>query len=78
MGEYELGPNFILNATREGDKLMTQAASQPKVEIFPEAETRFFLNVVDAQIDFVKDAQEKVTGLVLHQGGRDIPAKKIK
>ncbi len=78
VGEYELTPGFVLTITREGDKLMTQATGQGKVEVFPSAPTEFFLKVVDAQISFVKGAEGKVTGLVLHQGGRDMPAKKIR
>jgi hypothetical protein len=78
VGEYELAPGFVLTVTREGDKLMTQATGQGKVEVFPSSPTEFFLKVVDAQLSFVKDAAGKVTGLVLHQGGRDMPAKKIK
>lgn len=77
-GEYELAPGFVLTVTVEGDKLMTQATGQPKVEVFPSSPTEFFLKVVDAQITFVKDASGAVTHLVLHQGGRDMPAKKIK
>jgi hypothetical protein len=34
--------------------------------------------VVDARISFITDASGKVTQLVLHQGGRDMPARKIK
>jgi hypothetical protein len=78
VGEYELAPGFVLTVTREGDRLMTQATGQGKVEVFPSAPTEFFLKVVDAQISFVKNAEGKVTSLVLHQGGRDMPAKKIK
>ena len=78
VGEYELAPGFVLTITREGDKLMTQATGQGKVEVFPSAPTEFFLKVVDAQISFVKNADGAVTSLVLHQGGRDMPAKKIK
>jgi Tfp pilus assembly protein PilF len=37
----------------------------------------FFLKVVDAQIEFVKDASGAVTALVLHQGGRDQKAPRI-
>jgi hypothetical protein len=77
-GEYELGPGFILTVTVEGERLMTQATGQSKVEIFPSSPTEFFLKVVDGQITFVKDASGYVTQLVLHQGGRDVPAKKIK
>ncbi len=78
VGDYELAPNFILTVTREGDHLMTQASGQPKVEIYPSSETEFFLKVVDAQVTFVKNEQGQVTQLILHQGGQNIPAKKIK
>jgi CubicO group peptidase (beta-lactamase class C family) len=78
VGEYELAPGFVLTVTREGDSLMTQATGQGKVEVFPSAPTEFFLKVVDAQLTFVKDASGKVTGIVLHQGGRDVPGKKIR
>jgi len=77
-GDYELAPGFIITILRRGDKLISQATGQPEVELFPESETRFFLKVADAQVDFVKDADGRVTGLVLHQGGQDMPAKKIK
>jgi D-alanyl-D-alanine carboxypeptidase len=77
-GDYELAPNFIITILRRGDKLISQATGQPEAEIFPESETRFFLKAVDAQVDFVLDAAGRATGLVLHQGGQDLPAKKIR
>jgi uncharacterized protein YneR len=77
-GEYELSPGFTIVILRRGDKLISQATGQPEVELFPESETRFFLKEVDAQVDFVKDGAGKVTGLVVHQGGLDLPGKKIK
>jgi hypothetical protein len=77
-GEYELNPGFTITILRRGDKLISQATGQPEVELFPESETRFFLKVVDAQVDFVKDEAGRVTGLVLHQGGLDLPARRIR
>lgn len=77
-GQYEVAPNFVLTITRDGNKLMGQATGQPGAELFPESETKFFLRVVDAQITFTKDEKGRVTGLILHQGGRNTPAKKIK
>jgi CubicO group peptidase (beta-lactamase class C family) len=77
-GEYELNPGFIIKILRRGDKLISQATGQAEVELFPESETRFFLKVVDAQVDFIVDASGRATGLVLHQGGTDMPARKIK
>ena len=76
VGAYELAPNFILTVTREGDHLFTQATGQGKVEVFPESDHDFFLQVIDAQITFETDSQGKATGLVLHQGG-DHPARRI-
>ena len=76
VGEYELAPTFSITVTREGDQIFGQATGQPKFELFPESETRFFLKVVDAQVDFVRGEDGKVASLVLHQGGRDTPGKK--
>jgi CubicO group peptidase (beta-lactamase class C family) len=71
VGQYQLAPNFSMTVTREGDRLLTQATGQAKVEVFPESDTKFFLKVIDAQITFVKDERGAVTHLILHQGGRD-------
>jgi CubicO group peptidase (beta-lactamase class C family) len=78
IGEYTLTPEFILSVTVENGTLMAQATGQPKVQLFPESETSFFLKVVDAQVEFQVDQAGKVTGLVLTQGGQKIPAKKTK
>lgn len=78
VGEYELVPGFVLTFRREGDKLMSQATAQQAFQVFPESKTRFFLKVVDAQIEFNSDTDGNVTGLTLYQGGRVMPAKRIK
>jgi len=74
VGNYELVPGFVLAVTLEGGQLMTQGTGQPKIPIFAEGPTRFFPKVVDAEIEFTKDRNGAVTGLILHQGGRDMPA----
>lgn len=78
VGEYELGPGFVLTVSREGDRLMTQATGQSKAEVFPSSETEFFLKVVDAQLTFVRGADGRVDQLILHQGGRDMPARRLR
>jgi len=77
VGRYQLAPAFVLNITREGDGLFAQATGQAKFELFAEDQKNFFLKVVDAQITFEADATGKATGLVLHQNGRDMPAKRM-
>jgi CubicO group peptidase (beta-lactamase class C family) len=78
VGEYELAPTFKIKITHEGARLFAQATDQPRFEIFAEKEADFFLKVVDAQITFSKDEKGAVTSLILHQGGADQKAKKIK
>lgn len=78
VGQYELQPGFIITFTREGNRLFTQATGQPKFEVFAESETKFFLKVVDAQVEFVPDADGKVNKMILNQGGQTMEAKRIK
>ena len=44
---------------------------QGSVPIMAESETKFFPTQFDAEIEFVKDDQGKVTGIVLRQGGQE-------
>ncbi len=76
-GSYQMTAAVILTISREGDRLFVQLTGQPKLQIFPEAERKFFLKAVDAQITFDVDADGKATQAVLHQNGRDITAKRI-
>jgi hypothetical protein len=78
VGEYELTPEFTIVVTLEDGGLFVQATGQPKVGLFAESETKFFLRVAAAQISFTKDDSGEVTGLILHQGGRDRPARKTR
>lgn len=78
VGEYELAPGMIITVTKEGAQLFVQLTGQPKFEIFPRSETEFFLQVVKADIKFVKDTAGKVASLILKQGGVEQTARKIK
>lgn len=78
VGEYEIAPNLMLTITKEGSKLMGQATGQPKIELLPESQTKFFVKEAPIQIEFVVDASGKATSLMLLQGGRQMPAKRIK
>ncbi len=56
--------------------LLTQATGQGRIEAFPESSTDFFLKVIDAQLTFVQE-DGRITQLILHQHGRDVPAKRV-
>lgn len=73
-GTYEISPTFQIVMSVEGERLMTQATGQPKFPLFAESESKFFLKVVDAEVEFVRNEKSELTHLVLHQGGQDVKA----
>ncbi|QJR11857.1 hypothetical protein DSM104443_02940 [Usitatibacter rugosus] len=73
VGTYQLTPEFALRIFREGSRLLVQATGQSALPMFAEAQDRFFLKLVDAQLTFRRDAKGRVISVVLHQGGRDLP-----
>jgi D-alanyl-D-alanine-carboxypeptidase/D-alanyl-D-alanine-endopeptidase len=75
-GDYALSPAFILTVTDENGVLQAQATGQSKFPLFASADDQFFAKVAAIQITFQRDASGKVIGLVLHQNGQDVPAKK--
>jgi CubicO group peptidase (beta-lactamase class C family) len=77
-GEYELQPGFTITFTCEGKRLFTQATGQERFEVFPESSTKFFLKVVDAQVEFVQDESGKFNKIILYQGGQTMEAKRIR
>ena len=78
VGDYQLTPAITFTITREDNKLFLSIIGQPKMQLFAESDTKFFLKVVDAQVTFVKDTDGKVTQLLFQQGGSGQPAKKVK
>ncbi len=70
-GRYELEamPGFILEFTREGDTLYTQATGQPRFEIHASSDSTFFMTVVDASMTFHRDEEGEVYAMTLHQNG---------
>jgi CubicO group peptidase (beta-lactamase class C family) len=76
VGDYELRPAFSLNVTLQDGALWMQGTGQRRMRLHPESETAFFSRDVNAQVYFARDAAGAVTGLVLHQGGREQPARR--
>ncbi|MCH8619541.1 serine hydrolase [Undibacterium sp. TS12] len=72
-GSYALAPSFKISITEDGGQLFAQASNQPRLPVFASARDEFFYKAVDAQLSFKRNAAGAVTGLVLHQNGRDIP-----
>ena len=75
-GSYDISPTFGFTVTVEGGKLIAQATRQPPLELFAEKPDHFFFRAVDAQLVFTRDAAGTVNGAILHQNGREMPAKR--
>jgi hypothetical protein len=78
MGEYQFSPEFSITITIENGRLHGQPTGQTKSTLYAESPEKFFLRSVDAQVTFTKDQSGAVTGLILHQGGRDQTGRKVK
>jgi CubicO group peptidase (beta-lactamase class C family) len=76
-GKYELGPNFYVEVTVEGNQIFGQATGQGKFEVFAEDETTFFAKVTALKVKFNKNDSGEVESFTLYQGGQETNAKKI-
>jgi CubicO group peptidase (beta-lactamase class C family) len=76
VGDYGLNQMATIAIRSEEGQLTIQLTGQPKFPMFAESETRFFLKVVDAQIDFIKNEKGETTELVLHQNGATLKARR--
>ena len=75
-GRYDYG-GPILTVTRDGDRLFAQLSGQPRFEIFPKSETTFFWKVVEAEVNFERDDQGRVTRAIHKQSGQTINAPRL-
>ena len=78
VGTYQLAPNLALEITLKDGALYVQPTNQATMRLWPESETDFFLKELDAQLSFVRDAQGVTTGAVLHQGGQNLNAPRVR
>ena len=69
VGEYQLAPGLVVTVETRNDQLFVVLTGQSAIPVFPMAEDHFFYKVVDAEISFLRDDQDKVSTLVLHQNG---------
>ncbi len=67
-------PTFVVEI--DDGRLYAQLAGQNAFEIYAYAKDEFYYKVVDAQITFTRAPDGAVSGLVLHQNGRDLIAVK--
>lgn len=78
IGQYQFSPQFIISVWQKKNELWAQATGQSPFQLYALSQNRFFLKAVEAEIEFVKDAQNRVAALVLYQGEAIQKGNKIK
>ena len=76
VGKYRLSGQLIFSIKRNGRTLDVQLTGQPAVPIYAREKDIFFYKVVEAEIHFYRDSVGGVGGLVLHQNGIKMEAKR--
>jgi hypothetical protein len=80
VGEYELAGGVNIEVTlrlRDATLLIRSTLGGPPQPVSPESASAFFIPGSDAQFTFTRDASGKVTGLIIHQYGRDRVARRL-
>lgn len=77
IGKYKLAPGAVFTISMENGRLFAQLTGQPSLQIHPESDTEFNYRTVPARIVFQLDDDGEVSGLVLHQGGQKMPARRL-
>jgi beta-lactamase family protein/uncharacterized protein DUF3471 len=80
IGQYDFDKKHHAYITLENEQLQLEApqGGLPKSPLFAEDETNFYLKIINARIEFVKDASGNITGLISHYNGKDEFCKKVR
>lgn len=76
-GVYQLTPVLAITVTKDGDQLMAQITGQSKFPVYPESKTKFFLKVVEAQIEFIANDEGEYNTLKLYQSGQVLEGQRV-
>jgi CubicO group peptidase (beta-lactamase class C family) len=76
-GTYGMAPGAYMTITVADGQLISQMSRQNKIPLFAQSETIFFATLVDAQIEFSSAEKGPASQLILHQGGRDMTARRL-
>src|SRR6056297_2053877 len=76
VGRYDY-QSAVMEVTLEEGQLYAQLTGQPRHAIYPMSPTRFFWKVVDAQVEFLQDEQNKTVAAKHTQNGTTFRAARL-
>lgn len=77
-GIYQVGPDALINITRDGGKLYAQIPGQPSYRIYPTGKDEFVYASGDVRVRFNPDRKGSVDSLTLVIGLKQINGKRVK
>jgi len=76
-GNYVMASGTALTVSRVGGQLFVQTTGQSQFEIFPLSVSRYFLKVVDAEIEFTAGDDGRGKTAVIYQNGTEEIANRV-
>jgi len=76
VGKYDVGGNFIIEVTKDGDKLMAQGTNLPKYQLLPSSEIDYYALEISVKLTF-QMTDGKVTSMLLSFNGAEKAAMRI-
>lgn len=78
-GRYDFDKKHHVYITLENDTLQMEApqGGLPKSPLFAQDETNFYLKIIDARIEFVKDSSGNIVELISHYNGKNEVCKRL-
>jgi hypothetical protein len=77
VGRYRFPSRQLATVTREGGHLFLQAEGDVRIAFYPESDREFFARIMDAQMTFNTDREGRVTELIFHRSGSDLPVMRV-
>ena len=77
IGIYEFPQGFKVVVSVEENKLFFKVDGQPHFEALPESKNKYFFRSAAAEVEFVRDASNKVVEMITYQPAGSLKGKKI-
>jgi D-alanyl-D-alanine-carboxypeptidase/D-alanyl-D-alanine-endopeptidase len=77
VGRYAFSETAGMRISQQGSALFAHLPGLAPLELSPDSPTTFFMARFDAQVLFEVDGEERATGLVARQNGRDRQARRM-
>jgi len=74
--DHKLPANLTVRVKKAGTRLISEIRDMQD-ELFPESESRFFIKMHYGEVEFARDEQGHVTGLIYRESGKEMCAAKI-